>query len=364
MSASSQLISGDAGAQRYIASLDGLRAFCAFAVILVHTAPSVFPNGSIGVDVFFVLSGFLITRLLLREYRSRGSVDLARFYIGRSARLWPAVLTLIAAWCAVAVVFWDPSAVKEQLSAGLWSGLYVMNWVRALTHWPQGSFGHTWSLAIEEQFYLLWPLILSFLLRQKLAPLGSGVLMLIVGIVAWRAGLAFTGASPERLYNGFDTRADSLLVGCLLGTAPEAARVFRLARRSWPLPAALLLLATLLPHAESAFNICWTLVVIAGLSAWLIAGLTVASSAPVLSHPWAVYLGKISYGVYLWHYPISLQAIGHFHLTPLTAPLVVTGLSVICAAGSYHLIELPIRRQANAWIDRRRAMMEARAKMA
>ncbi len=195
---------------RYEPSLDGMRAVAVTCVVAFH-ATHWLPGGWAGVDVFFVLSGFLITSLLAQEIEASGSIDLGSFYLRRALRLVPALTVMLLASLAVAVLL--PSRTLEDVRAIGLAGTYLMNWNRAFALFPQAWLGHTWSLAMEEQFYLLWPAILLLIRARRPVTLISA---LVVLVTVWRLVLVLSGAPAERTYNGFDTHADGLLIGSAL----------------------------------------------------------------------------------------------------------------------------------------------------
>src|SRR5262245_60440887 len=179
-------------------------------------AELVLPGGFIGVDVFFVLSGYLITALLVVEWEQDGRISLPHFYARRALRLLPALSLLLLAYLAVG--WWLTKGWQALLvNAGIVL-FYAANWARALGR-DLPILGHTWSLSIEEQFYLLWPPIVVVLLRLGLTRRGLAAVALGGALLAAaaRVALGLAGASFQRLYNGLDTRADALLVGCFLG---------------------------------------------------------------------------------------------------------------------------------------------------
>ena len=188
-------------------------------VILDHTLNDRFPGGFLGVDIFFVLSGFLITTLLVREFQQWGNVTLNHFYARRLLRLGPALGIMLAVYLLVAVAFADN--VKDHAKATLIAATYMMDWSQALDHGPPGDLLHTWSLGVEEQFYLLWPLVLIVALRYRVT-LWKIIVGLIFAVTIWRGYLVLATGSvdPQRTYLSFDTRFDTLLVGCLLAVAP------------------------------------------------------------------------------------------------------------------------------------------------
>lgn len=208
---------------RYMPGLDGLRAVAVIAVIIYHLNPQILSGGFLGVDTFFVISGFLITSLLLHEYRETGSIDLKNFWIRRFKRLIPAVVFLLMVLVSYMAIFHLErlAAIKADFIAAL---IYLANWwfifedVSYFEALEANPLKHLWSLAIEEQFYIIWPVILLLLLvlvkrmsRIWLITFGISLVSLIVMIV-----LSVPLEDNSRVYFGTDTRAHSLLIGVLL----------------------------------------------------------------------------------------------------------------------------------------------------
>jgi peptidoglycan/LPS O-acetylase OafA/YrhL len=201
-----------------------VRAFAVAAVLLYHAGQSWAIGGYLGVDAFFVLSGFLITTLLVTEWGSRGRIDLARFWLRRAKRLLPALGVVILGIVTYAAVFAAPAEIGKIRGDGIGSILYVANWKFVFSgqsyfdQFTQPSpFRHMWSLAIEEQFYLVWPLIVFGILwftRSLRWLLGLSIAM-IAGSAVLMAVLYVPGTDPSRVYYGTDTRAQSLLMGAV-----------------------------------------------------------------------------------------------------------------------------------------------------
>jgi peptidoglycan/LPS O-acetylase OafA/YrhL len=174
-------------------------------------------GGFLGVDVFFALSGFLITRLMIEEHASTGAIDLRKFYVRRGLRLLPALFTFLGVWGIYLLVtlpptFWPVAGAYIAVVA-----FYVANWA-GIWWYRLGIFGHTWSLAIEEQFYLVWPLAILLLLRRVTRPRRAAWILLVIAAVSvmWRLDLALAGASERRIYWATDTHADGLLIGAAI----------------------------------------------------------------------------------------------------------------------------------------------------
>ncbi|MFL5963909.1 MAG: acyltransferase family protein [Gaiellaceae bacterium] len=318
----------------HLPALDGLRGVAILLVFSVHCFD--WPKGGhLGVDLFFMLSGFLITTLLLEERDATGRINLRVFYARRARRLLPALALLLTAYLAI-----DAAKGHNGLKAAAFGGLYVANLVEAFGQNPgvlSGSgLDHLWSLAQEEQFYLLWPLLVPVvaLVRRPVR-----LLAIVIGfLVLYRIALAVNGASHHRLYNGPDTHADGLLAG--------AAVAFLLARSpqfivSKLLPVAALPIAVdalLLRDPSPAWDAFGLPIAEAACVAILVAALTLPGWAAVLSWSPLRWLGRISYSLYLWHFMLIWAFNGQHRLIP-------AGLSIVVAYVSTRWIEEPIRRR-------------------
>jgi peptidoglycan/LPS O-acetylase OafA/YrhL len=308
----------------YEPSLDGLRGIAVLAVMATHfNAPAIVNGGLVGVTLFFVLSGYLITTLLVTEREAVGRIDLANFYIRRGARLLPALALLLVAVGAALVIDGRPGVA---LAGVVTSSLYVSN-LAVAGGVVLGPLEHTWSLAIEEQFYLLWPAILIIgIARKRLL-----VALLIAGIAVSAALRLGPITDIERfwwLYHHTFTRADALLVGCLLALVP-----FRPSLPTTILAVASLIFLVVLPTDQGTFA---TLLL---LPTAIAGGIVVISKPRWLGIAPLVAVGRISYGLYLWHFPLA-------ELLPAWAAFIGT---FVLAALSYRFVELPIRRAAAKW---------------
>ena len=341
----------------HIASLDGLRAVAIALVLLFHGGVGWAHGGYLGVDLFFVLSGYLIGAKLIGEQARTGTVGLARFWGGRFRRLLPALLFMLVGVALFAALVAESNAqrgIRNDVYASL---AYVVNWHVIFGH--VGYFAssaapspvrHLWSLSVEEQFYLLFPLLLLGLGkvgrtgRRMAAPITA----LIVISTLWTAVLAARGADATRLYEGTDTRLATVLLGVL------AAIVVRewTKPRQWLDPAAIvstvvaiaILLAAhgsdrwMYPYGQLLFGVAAAVIVVA------VANRTSTLPVRVLALPPFVALGAISYGVYLWHWPIYLVLTPHRTGVDGAALLLIRVLaSIAVATVSYRLIEQPIR---------------------
>ena len=305
----------DAGT--YVPALDGLRGVAVLLVVLFHTLTPPFKSGFIGVEVFFVLSGYLICDLLLREQERTGCISLFRFYMRRFLRLMPALWTLLIA--VLALIFWefDKDVFSKARSEALWALLYVSNWVRALGHAEDMHFfAHTWSLGIEEQFYLLWPVALYFcVVRGGARRVLYMALVLACACWLWRCALLLQGASADRLYNGLDTRLDALMWGCALAawvrgrSAPLTERQQRVLCLLEPAAAAALILLGCCLDWRSAYFHSVASTGVTWVAALLVFGAVRNPRSllrPLLCWRPLVFLGTISYGLYLWHWSLEM----------------------------------------------------------
>ncbi|MEV1084890.1 acyltransferase [Streptomyces sp. NPDC050211] len=347
-----------------VAGLDGLRTVAVALVIVYHVEPNWVPGGSVAVDVFFTISGFVITRLLVAEFARTGRIGLGPFYRRRWLRLGPAMLVMCAVTALLSVALPLPLFDGAWMAAAL-AAVSVVNLVRAGESGPYSDLtaplSHTWSLGVEEQFYLAWPLLLLVLLRHTTArTVLVWVAALCVLPVLWRLAL-WDPTAAHRIYNGPDTRADQLLAGALLALVlarlraddPRLALLRRWAERlCWPALAVLGLIAWQLPITEpSGWNPAWYtvgLLAAAVLSAVVVATVDLCPDAwpsRLLSVPALAWVGRnLSYGLYLWHYPVIrlLSDLGVDGDRLLPAGVAAT---VAAALASYVLIERPLVRR-------------------
>ena len=329
-----------------LAGLDGMRAIAAFMVVFYHFGIP-FVSGGAGVLMFFVLSGFLITWLLLRENDEFGTVSLRKFYIRRSLRIFPAFYCYAAVLFGFIFIRRHARIVLPQALAALF---YISNYYQALNGDPNTGFSHTWSLAIEEQFYVLWPLTF-LLLRRNYRRMSQFLAGAILAIWVYRGALAFVFHVHEGyIYEAFDTRADHLLIGCLLAVVLRA-RLFPrfwdwISGRSWAAAAVAALLA-MSSVAEYIYGHVYRdsigFIVSPLLTAVWITQLIALRSAPLwrwTSWGWVRYLGRISYSVYLYQQLLidaPKKLLAH---QPVIVQLAATiALIVAVASVSYFFVE-------------------------
>ncbi len=378
------------GEMGYLPGLDGIRALAVLGVLLYHADLTWITGGFLGVDVFFVLSGFLITSLLLEEFDRSGRINFGRFYLGRARRLLPAlVLMLLVVATVVALFFRDAAAsLRADIVASI---LYVNNWWYILNDASYFEFigrppllKHLWSLAVEEQFYLVWP-VLAFLAMRVANR--RGVRLLAIGLAVlstgWMIILSVQNgfpdyADPSRAYFGTDAHAMGLLVGAALATA------WRPGRLRADVPAVARGLITVV-GIGALLTVLGFFLFVGEFTPWmyqrggfLLLALVVALLIAMATHPasplggwmgtqpWR-YLGQRSYGLYLWHWPI-------FMLTRPTLDVPIDGIPLLAlrlaltvgiAEVSYRFIEMPIRRGAiDRWVARwRESTGRARRRM-
>jgi len=370
----------------YQPALDGLRAVSIVLVMCFHYSFRGRPlvkGGFLGVDAFFTLSGFLITVLLLQERARTGSIGLRHFYARRALRLLPAAMTLVA-FAVVLRLLPAEFSGKPSWSGILGTTFYVANWVRIVSPESMGILGPTWSLSIEEQFYLLWPLLLLGMLalgwRRRhilLATLGLTAASAAWCAILWnrsvtergptfldyylsltnrgRSDFAYRLDAWDRIYFGSDTRAAGLLLGCCLAIALTAG-----ADRLTPTGRRLLTLGSFLGAAVCVLIVATSEAVRSGwLFDWgmlpfslpvvgIIAGLMVAPRSPlgkVLGIGLLVWIGRRSYGLYLFHVPVFVLLPEVTDLSEWPGLVASFGLVFVIAALSYRFLEQPILRR-------------------
>jgi peptidoglycan/LPS O-acetylase OafA/YrhL len=339
----------------YWPALDGLRAISVLGVIALHSGLHLGHAGGFGVQVFFVLSGFLITSLLLRENNRSGRIDIVGFYLRRALRLFPA-LALFLLVCGAVSLPLSAAYRSQTLSAIPFSVFYSFNWVQALRDPPFGLVTHTWSLAIEEQFYLVWPLIVVLVIRLGGTPrmlfavaLGAALLS-----ATWAHQLWINGAGVSRIYYGSDTGAVPLMLGCAAGILYVSVQwqglASSLCRAAGAVGAVIVLVGFLKgwpPDLEYGAGVGAILALGAACAIIGLAAAPIRAWEIVLSLPPLVLLGRISYGAYLWQGPVIMLLAAYLHLSPWPLLAVALPLTVILALFSYRFVERPFLQIKN-----------------
>ena len=349
----------------YRPALDGIRALAIGGVVLSHVGFPLLPGAGLGVDMFFCLSGFLITTLLMEEIDANGKIHLPKFWGRRALRLFPALAITIVAVVYYAQHF-ETSAVEGANTEHATRSVvfYVANWRMVTTHADIGMFGPMWSLAVEEQFYFVWPLLMMLALNRWGSTMRHGMLGICVlgslAAVMARLTLFHSIGDYWRLY-GTDANADALLWGCTLGFALPMIRKARTARivrvtsgvLMWVAIPSLIALAVIVKpeHGDSpelTFLATWGVAAVALCTVVII---TRALFAPrsmfttFLRHPVMVWIGRVSYSLYLWHI-LAFRIVeqhGPFHSEPFVG-LASIGLALVFAAVSFYAIEQPLLR--------------------
>ena len=360
--------SGGAGST-YRPHLDGLRAVAVYLVVLFHAQIDQFAGGYVGVDVFFVLSGFLVTQLLLRDVSARGSIRVGYFYSRRFRRLLPAAFVTLIVTAIVYTAIASSLEVSDAVGSFKAAFLYVTNWY--FIDQARGYFGadisanpvlHFWSLAVEEQFYLLWPLTVGalFAATRRLDPrrrIRTIQTVVAIGAVASALyALSLRTSDLDRAYYGTDTRAYELLAGALLALVPglfarasQYRRAIRIATTVGV--AALLVIASSLVHLDAIERgIAVTIVTCVILIA--IEAADGGAVKRVLSSSAFVYLGKISYGTYLWHWIVILVVVRTFSPSPFATFAIACLVATALASLSFEMLERPVRTSRR--LDRHR----------
>jgi peptidoglycan/LPS O-acetylase OafA/YrhL len=351
---------------RHVPPLDGLRTAGMIFVLVYHIAKTahlpLLPGGFVGIDLFFVLSGFLITSLLLREHADTGRIRLREFYVRRVWRLYPA-LVLVCAVTAVAFVFPSPFDLEPATPLeSLVALTYGMSWWAGL-ELPGGPYllGLTWSLSVEEHFYALWPLALLALLGRGWRT--GAVVVAAVLANAYTAVLYYAGADINRLYYMPDTRIAQILTGCALATLmhrPHTLERVRAATGAVPAGVVVAGIAILLLFGSRYQGWYWGGgMQVVGVGAAVLVGHLVLHERSLLSRtlgwrPVAV-VGTWTYGIYLWHLPLIRLAQPVLGETLLVAVAAVLA-SVPIAAASYYFVEQPLLKRYSLRQAQRRAV--------
>jgi peptidoglycan/LPS O-acetylase OafA/YrhL len=338
---------------KYVPALDGLRGVAILLVISHHQLiPYSLSGGFLGVDLFFVLSGFLITTLLLKEFDATETISLKNFYLRRVLRLGPALVLYLIASLVVTYQLHPAEFTRELRLVGL-ALAYSTNW-RLAFGWDMtlDPTAIIWSLSIEEQFYLVWPLVLlvCLSLRLKRKHLIPGLIIVIAAIFLHRRQMLFSGVELNRIYYGTDTRADAPLMGCLLALIPHAAftpAIQRALKLATVAAVCMLVYLSSTVHYTDTFLYRGGYTGIALLSGIMILAAVLQPSTwygKVLEWPPLRFLGKISYGLYLWHWLLLKTTTFYFWVGPTWDPWARCAAAILVSTLSFYVIETPFNR--------------------
>lgn len=379
-------------------ALDGLRTIAVGLVVLFHISLAGFKAGFIGVDVFFVLSGYLITSSLANQLKTDGRIELKQFWVRRFKRLMPAAALLILTVLSLTLILGTKYQAVKLGKDAWWVTLYLGNWLFMDSGTYFNSTGapsellHMWSLAVEEQFYLVWPLLLAacagiVILWKKSrkiarsdseADFSSGTGLAIVRFCFWLAIAALLVSvtllwywylkvpNPDRAYMGTDSKIFEPLIGAALalGLTNDKLRD-RLApwanRLVWLGFAAGIFLYFFMAGPAKFYFTGGSLLFSLSVAA-VIAGIVLGATNPitaVLAFSPIAYLGRISYGIYLWHWPYAVWFNAHEHFGPRRAAAVLV-LTLVSAVLSYHVVEIPIRQgKISKWLTEWKTLISA-----
>lgn len=321
----------------YIPQIDGLRAVSIGMVLLTHANFQIGYYGIIGVDVFFAMSGFLITTLLMEEYNHTNTVRIGQFYLRRAIRLLPALFLLLVGVWIYTLLLSDPEKIQETRFEIFASTFYFYNVAWLFERVSQPVLGHMWSLAVEEQFYLVWPLLLTLFLRKswaRLLPYG------LVGFVILSLFLKTSGTSSN-IWNSLIH--ESLFMGCSFAVMRMYFSVPKI-HRVWYLGSLLLLiLIGVMAPPDSISNGKPLLHFTGGLLGLVaIAYCLQNQKDQLLGSQFLVYIGRISYSLYLWHVPIFKWFKWYSPLEPWQSFVLKFAVTFLISIISYQLIERPI----------------------
>lgn len=351
--------------KRYIKGLDGIRAIAVVAVILYHLAPFSFQGGFLGVPIFFVVSGYLITDLLFQEFQQNGTIDVKAFYIRRIKRLYPGLVAMVLSTAAYITMF--SRGLAENLKSVIGTNfLYVYNWYQINHHESyfdkfgnQSPFTHLWSLSIEGQFYLLWPIFIFVMIKffKKKQPIIDTILIMILFSALEMAFMYHVGEDPSRVYYGTDTRMFSILIGAGLAVVwPSTSLKKQLPTKPRLILdgiglGSLLLLALMFTKMTGENELVYR----GGMFFFSLAAMILVA---VVVHPgadWGDWLdnsifrwiGKRSYGIYLYQYPVMVfyeSKIQNIASHPVLHGLIEIVIILAISELSYRFLEVPLKK--------------------
>lgn len=342
--------------------IEGLRALAVLSVVLFHFGVETIPGGFVGVDIFFVISGYLTSGLLLTELERTGSVDLWRFYGRRARRLLPLALLVSAVTLLIALLILSPAEQTMAAKGALAFSLYASNlWFMTLLpdyFAPESAFNpflHTWSLSVVEQFYLVWPALLLFLWRRRPTVRTMAQLMTALTVLSFALCLWLSYRKQPWAFYASPTRAWEFGVGALAALRPvtDWAQRSRVAVPLGWLGVAALCATVLLLTGDARFPGWIALVPVLATGAILISSVSGQQRGPAafLKFSWMQWLGKHAYSIYLWHWPIIVYATVLEIGDQRTTIVICSVLTLICAAVSFRLVERPV--SSSPWLAAR-----------
>ena len=345
---------------RHVPELDGLRGIAIISVLIHHQmTPFSLKGGFLGVDLFFVLSGFLITGLLLGEFDSTGAISLKRFYFRRVLRLGPALILYLLG-CIVVAQHTQLISLGRQTKLIALALVYATNWRMAFSWDPVlDPTAIIWSLSIEEQFYLVWPVLLCALLAFSVRRryIAGGLVITIAAILIHRNALLNSGSELTRLYYGTDTRADAILTGCLLAFLPTRFLDHKAASRWLNVAGVLSVGGLIICMAKLGFSTTFlyqggfTLVaVLCGIVVLTAGHRPPAILSTFLAAPLLRWFGRISYGLYLWHWLIIQNT--SFYYLGRWEPWARLALALVIASTSFYVVEKPFNKLKKRFASR------------
>ncbi|SNX29095.1 Peptidoglycan/LPS O-acetylase OafA/YrhL, contains acyltransferase and SGNH-hydrolase domains [Polynucleobacter meluiroseus] len=336
----------------YRPDIDGLRAIAVSLVVIFHAFPDFLTGGFIGVDVFFVISGYLISRILFQEY-AQEKFSITRFYIHRINRIFPALIVVMLSCYAFGwfnLLADEFKLLGKHISSG--AG-FISNWVL----WNESGYFdrssdakpllHLWSLGIEEQFYLIWPFLVGLCLRWKISVLKTAIAIALLTF-AINIFIVFTNSNPAAAFYLPQARFWELMIGAILAYFAHNKQLESMSLRKcdWLsiVGLSLIIICAIVISRFNAFPGFWALMPALGSAALIAAGPNALCNRLILKQKVLVWIGLISYPLYLWHWPLlSFEYILHGEAESILIRLITVALSVALAACTYYLIERPIR---------------------
>lgn len=350
--------------------LDGVRGIAVLIVMLYHLEyllpewHSVLKGGFLGVDVFFVMSGFLITSILIKEHSKTGNINLKNFYLRRFLRLAPALwffLIIICLFGYTILPFYQAELLYKNNNF-IYAALYLMNWHQVINRVETGNLNHTWSLAIEEQFYIIWSLALFafFYVKESRRKITFFTAFLVLGLIIWRGVRVYNGADSTELYYSTETRIDALLIGCLAAMAYNWQILPRKFFESnnynlFTFFAFLTATAIIFLYSHNDAALYYGALSVFAFSVAIILIWLISFPKPTIFHNCLEFkplrwIGQISYGLYLWHYASYEFSKMTFENTYLQVILGIT-IAFSISSFSYYLVEKPFLKTKLKYSD-------------